>query len=307
MRDAKTAHQPAADAAAVPHERRLRVNGIELTIFEWGIGFKERGDPVVLAHATGFHARCWDRMIPLLGARRVVAIDARGHGRSEKTFPVRWAEFGRDMAGVVDALDLHNVVGVGHSMGGHAMVEAAAARPKRFRRLVLIDPVIGAPEEYADGERLTERLRGMQHPTAKRRNHWASADEMFERFKDRPPFASFDRGVLRDYCDYGLLPNPEGRGLVLACPPAFEAAVYMASRGNRGIYDSVRAVTVPVLVVRAMEAPRERGMMDFRYSPTFPGLVRHFPRAREIYLPERTHFLPLEDPPLVARYIVDGA
>jgi len=42
----------------------------------------------------------------------------------------------------IDQYDLADVVGVGHSMGGHALVDAAAAEPARFVRLVLIDPVI---------------------------------------------------------------------------------------------------------------------------------------------------------------------
>ena len=303
MSDIKPAAHDNAPAAP-PVERRVSANGITLAIFEWGIPFKGQHDPIVLAHATGFHARCWDRVVPRLGHRYVVAVDQRGHGRSDKVFPVHWADFGRDLADLFRQLDLHDIVGVGHSMGGHAMTEACAAEPERFRRLVLIDPVIASPEDYAAGNWLREQMPDMQHPTARRRNHWKSADEMFERFKDRPPFSAFDPGVLRDYCDYGLLPDPQGDGFVLACPPQFEADVYMASRGNAAVYDSIQAVEVPVLIVRVMEPPPDRGLMDFRYSPTFPGLVNHFKHGREVHLKEHTHFLPLEDPALVAQYIL---
>ena len=71
--------------------------------FEWG-----DADPaqptVVLAHATGFHARCWDRVIAHLDpSRHVIAIDQRGHGRSAKVPPFNWESFGGDLAGFVDA------------------------------------------------------------------------------------------------------------------------------------------------------------------------------------------------------------
>src|SRR5204862_2554684 len=125
-------------------EASVLVNGVSLTYFEWGRG--AAGDPLVLVHATGFHARCWDQVVALLGERRIIAVDQRGHGRSDRVTRIRWQDFGRDVAELVRRLDLHDVVGVGHSAGGHAMVEAAALEPARFRRLVLTDPTILAPE-----------------------------------------------------------------------------------------------------------------------------------------------------------------
>lgn len=290
-----------------PIHRRVAVNGITLSVFEWHRDHGARHGTILLAHATGFHARCWDRVVAHLGARHVVAVDQRGHGRSDTVFPVHWQDFGRDLAELVRVLDLTDVIGVGHSMGGHAMTEAAAAEPQRFARLLLIDPVIASPEEYAAATAHAAWLNGQPHPTAKRRNRWASPDEMFERFKERRPFSTWDRAVLRDYCTYGLLPDPNGEGFVLACPPEFEAAVYMASRGNAGVHASGRAVDLPVLVVRAMEPPPDRDWMDFRYSPTWPGLAQQFRHGRELHLPDQTHFLPMEQPRLVATLIQDEA
>jgi len=132
-------------AVRAPLEASVSVNGVSLTYFEWGRG--SDGDPLLLVHATGFHARCWDQVVAHLGSRRVIAIDQRGHGRSDKVEAIRWQEFGRDVAELVRRLDLQDVVGVGHSAGGHAMVEAAVLEPTRFRRLVLIDPTILAIED----------------------------------------------------------------------------------------------------------------------------------------------------------------
>jgi pimeloyl-ACP methyl ester carboxylesterase len=290
-----------------PIERRVSVNGIRLAVFEWGRELRGRADTVLLAHATGFHARCWDRVVHRLGERHVVAVDQRGHGRSDGVERPQWRDLGRDLAELAGALDLRHAVGVGHSMGGHAVTEAAAARPDAFRRLVLIDPVIASPEAYAAAAGMDMDLGGELHPTAKRRRHWPSPEAMFERFSQRPPFDTWDRDVLRDYCSYGLLPDPVGEGFVLACSPEYEARVYMGSHVNGAVLDSARAVDVPVLIVRVMEPPADRGMMDFRYSPTWPGLVSLFRRGREIHLPDRTHFLPMEDPAAVARYILaDG-
>jgi pimeloyl-ACP methyl ester carboxylesterase len=210
-----------------------------------------REAPILLAHATGFHARIWDQVIRHLGERHVIPVDQRGHGRSEKTEITHWKVFGQDLAAFVRELDLFDVIGAGHSMGGHAMTEAAVAHPDRFRSLVLIDPVIASPGDYDEGGWMISSLGGREHPTAKRRNRFASIDEMFERFRNRKPYAHFDPSALRDHFEYGLLPASDGDGYVLACPPKIEASVYMTSRTNAAVYDSIRAIEIPVLILRA--------------------------------------------------------
>lgn len=289
---------------ASPALHRVRANGILLATYEWGRG--ARGPTLLLAHATGFHARCWDPVIQRLGNRHVIAVDLRGHGRSEKTEITHWKIFGQDLAELVRALDLHDVVGVGHSMGGHALTDAAAAEPERFQRLVLIDPVIVAPQEYGGGGWTISSLGGEPHPTAKRKRSFASPEEMIERFRDRPPYASFDPEALRAYCSYGLLPRADGEGFELACPPELEASIYMTSRTNPGVHESARALEIPVLVVRAKEPPPDRSPMDFSSSPTWPGLVHEFRKGRELHLADHSHFLPMEHPQLVADLILEA-
>jgi pimeloyl-ACP methyl ester carboxylesterase len=288
-----------------PLVHRVPVAGTVLVAYEWHPDARDAGDAIVLAHATGFHARCWDQVVARLGRRRIVALDQRGHGRSDGGLPVHWRQFGEDLAALVRALELGPVLGVGHSMGGHATVEAAALEPARFRRLVLIDPVIAAPDVYLPPGEGNGRMPG-EHPTARRRDRFASPDEICARFAERPPFDAWDPRVLRDYCTYGARPDPAGDGWILACRPAYEAEIYMTSRGNGGIHRRVRAVQVPVLVIRAMEPPSDRDLAEFRYSPTWPGLAAAFPHGRDMHLADRTHFLPMEDPALAARLILEA-
>ncbi|MFN8643647.1 MAG: alpha/beta hydrolase [Candidatus Binatia bacterium] len=285
-----------------PTAGRVRANGIELAYFEWGAAQRAAGPTVLLAHATGFHARCWDQVIRHLGERHVIALDQRGHGRSEKTAITHWAVFGADLAAFVRALDLRHLVGVGHSMGGHAMVDAAAACPDRVLRLVLLDPVIGSRDLYGGGWSVT-LAEGQQHPTAKRKRYFASPEEMFERFRHRPPYANFEPEALRDYCVHGLLPAPQG-GFELACPPSVEASIYMTSFTNQAVHDSIRALDLPVFIVRAKEPPPHRGLMDFSSSPTWRGLVHEFRHGREVYWADRSHFLPMEIPRRIAEVTV---
>jgi pimeloyl-ACP methyl ester carboxylesterase len=291
------------EISRAPTQRRLVCNGIELCYFEWGHATPDQ-PTVVLAHATGFHARCWDRVVAALPPQRhVIALDQRGHGRSAKVPPFVWQSFGEDLTAFIAALSLQRVVGVGHSMGGHAMVQAAAAAQARFARLLLVDPVIMDPALHAQ---LTAHNAFPQqpsdHPTSKRNNQWRSWQEMFERLRPRPSFAVWREEVLEDYCRYGLLPNPDGPDFMLACPPLVEAAVYTGS-GGRAIDDLLQRIEVPVVVLRAER--RERTTMDFLASPTWPALAQQFKHGRDVYLPQLTHFIPMQEPELVARFIED--
>jgi pimeloyl-ACP methyl ester carboxylesterase len=287
-----------------PSEYRVRVNGLELAYFEWGRAVRGREPSILLVHATGFHARVWDQVVRHLGERHVISVDQRGHGRSQKVPLRHWHAMGEDLSALVHALELEDAIGVGHSMGGHAITEAAVACPGAFRRLLLIDPVIASPGDYREGGWKIELSEGEVHPTARRKRRFASPDEMFERFEDRPPYALFEPAALRDYCEFGLLPAADGDGYELACLPEMEASVYMTSRTNPGVYDSIRALEIPVMILRAREPSSGGDVMDFSSSPTWPGLVHEFPNAREVYLPDHTHFLPMEASELVAGYVL---
>jgi len=285
-----------------PLERRIVIDGVELCYFEWGHADVATAPTVLLVHATGFHGRCWDRVVDALPPdRHVISLDQRGHGRSAKVPPFNWASFGADLTGFVAALNLTRIVGVGHSLGGHVVVQATAAEQRRFERLVLVDPVIMDPALYASMKDAMGTQRPQDHPTSRRKNIWQSWQEMFERLQGRGSFAVWRRDVLEDYCRHGVLPNPDGPGFVLACPPLVEAAIYTGASG-RDIHDLFGTIDVPVIVLRAEKRTRFEAM-DFLASPTWEGLADQFTQGRDVYLPHLTHFIPMQDPELVARYI----
>ncbi|MFW6093302.1 MAG: alpha/beta fold hydrolase [Pseudomonadota bacterium] len=287
---------------ADPVQRQFDTGDLRLTYYEWGA---EGAPTVLLVHATGFHARCWDRTVAALpDGFRVIAVDMRGHGRSERKPPYAWDAFGEDLVALVKGLGLRGAIGVGHSMGGHCLTQAAAAVPEAFARLILVDPVIFDPDAY-----VSDRYRGFDavedHPVARRRNHWASWEEMYERFAARAPFSQWRPEVLEDYCRYGVVPRGDGSGYELACPPLVEASIYLGN-SQSDIYRAVAAIAVPVVVLRARgRDPGDADVVDFSKSPTWAGLAGEFPQGRDVYLPGLTHFIPMQAPELVARFIVD--
>lgn len=277
----------------------LVIDGVSLVAYEWG---QPGGQQVVLAHATGFHGRCWDKIVELLPADwHVFALDARGHGRSEKTEPVSWGRFAHDLIGALEALGARDAVGVGHSMGGHSVAHACALRPEFFARLVLIDPVIFPAESYT-------RSSGPfgspdEHPVARRKGEFASWQAFRDRLKDRHPYSLWQPRILDDYCRYGVVPNRGGKGVKLACPGRVEASVYMGNF-DTDIYPLLGKIEQPVQILRAPGGDFEAPEMDFAASPTWPDLWTVFPHGEDCYQADLTHFMPMQDPKRISKYII---
>jgi pimeloyl-ACP methyl ester carboxylesterase len=264
---------------------------LRLAVWEWPGG----GPPLLFAHATGFHGRMWDHIIREFPGRRALAMEFRGHGRSSKPVPpISWRWFAEDILAVAGHFDLRGAVGVGHSMGGHALAEAAASSPDSFAALVLADPVIFPADYYgAPGPDVSFILR--------RRNRWTSPAEMFECFRSRLPFSAWPEEVVRNYCDYALL--PDGGGFELACPPEIEASIYRESHAPEAdIWAALAAVRCPVTILRAGKA-WQPGVFDPSASPTAPNVAARFANAKDLLLPENNHFIPMEAPRVMVREI----
>jgi len=271
-------------AEETPQLRIANVDGLDLALWEW----PGAGPPLIFAHATGFHGRLWDYIIRRLPGRHCLAVETRGHGRSARPDPpYRWRYLGRDLAGILRSLGVRGAFGIGHSSGGHSMVQAAALVPEAFAAMLLIDPTIFPLFRYAGPPPDFSFI-------LRRKNVWRSPEEMIERFRGRPPFVTWVPEILHDYCQYGLL--PDGDHLTLACPPAAEASIYeLAIAPESNIYAEVAQVKVPVTVLRAGTA-RKPGELDLAASPTAADLAARFARGRDVVLEGASHFIPMEVP-----------
>ncbi len=286
---------------ASPQEHYSDINGANLCWFEWGEPTSE--PTIVLIHATGFHARCWDQVVKYLPGRHVVALDMRGHGRSSKHGPMPWSAYAADAAEFIASLPYEPLTLVGHSMGGYCVTSALPRVAAKVRDVILVDPVIMSPELYGAPSHHLEFMEGAsEHPVARRRNHFDDAQAMFDNFHGRASYASWLDESLHDYCDYGLLPDEEQGGFQLACPPVIEASVYMGSQESP-IADLGEGIDMPVTVLRAQQREEGSTTLDFTKSPTWSELAGVFKQGRDLYLPELTHFMPMQAPELVAEYI----
>ncbi len=280
-----------------PIEYIVDIGAVELCVYEW----PGSGDPVMLLHATGFHSRCWNEVVLRMPEQHVYAIDIHFHGRSSNSAKVDWSLFANDLCQLIEQLNLRNIVGVGHSIGGHLIFRAAVERPDRFKQLVLLDPVIVSAELAQRSRSDVAGLSASDHPVARRKNNWRDANEMFDRFAQREPFKYWQPEVLRDYCDYALLPADEAGMRQLACNPINEASIYLSSVNHTDILQKLGDMNVPTSVLRA--PPGDSPEFNFSASPTWPELANALPVGRDVYLPDMDHFIPMRSPELVVHYI----
>src|SRR5579884_313113 len=121
--------------AGQPREEQIEVNGLILNVRDWGGPTNAPSSaipsptPLLLLHGLASASRIWDLVAPILAQdRRVVALDQRGHGRSEKP------DAGYDFATIVaDDVAAAATLGLGerfavagHSWGANVALELAA-------------------------------------------------------------------------------------------------------------------------------------------------------------------------------------
>jgi pimeloyl-ACP methyl ester carboxylesterase len=127
------------------------------------------GIPVVLLHgltATHRYVVMGSRTLERSG-HRVIAYDARGHGRSDPApspEAYEYADLVADLAGVLDERGIERAVLAGASMGAHTLLRFALEQPERAAALVVITPAYdpvdhGDPKSLARWDALSEGLR----------------------------------------------------------------------------------------------------------------------------------------------------
>ena len=115
----------------------------------------EQGQVLLLAHGFGCDQQLWRSVVQRLqSTHRIVLIDHVGSGASD---PRAWDEvkysslsgYAADILDIVRALDLSDVVLVGHSVAAMIGALAVIAEPDRFAKLVMVTP---SPRYLDDGD-----------------------------------------------------------------------------------------------------------------------------------------------------------
>lgn len=266
-------------------------DGVDVAVHEFEGTRADDAPPLLLSHATGFHAHCYEPVATRLAARyRTYGLDYRGHGQTAAPpgWQVDWSRFGDDAVAVAEALAPDGgLVGVGHSMGGAALLMAASRRPGLFDRLVLFEP-IAIPDD-------APRVDMDEHPIVvgarRRRRVFASVDDAIGNFREKLPLSVMTPEVLRAYVEHGFRPvDPDdaSAGIELVCSSDIEAGIFISSRDN-GVWDLLPSVATPTTVVS--------GFVDVEQpSGRCEAIADRLPRSRYVLLSHQSHLGPFSHP-----------
>jgi pimeloyl-ACP methyl ester carboxylesterase len=240
------------------------------------------GDPLLLHEGLGQAMWAWREQVPVLAEHfRVIAFDTRGTGRSPTPRePYGIDDLAEDAAGVLAGRAAHVVA---LSMGGYVALTLALARPELVRSLVLIGTGAGGPARVPRPDHV--------------RRAFAEAVGL--------PLDEFGRATM----PYTFAPgwaerNPERFEAILAArlerPTSYEtidAHMHACYRYyDEGI--EVERIDVPALVIHGDEdliVPVENGR----------ALAARLPNARYVELPGSGHNLPLEEPEIINRLVLE--
>ena len=115
-------------------------DGTQIFYKDWG-----KGQPVVFSHGWPLNGDAWDEQLYLFATNgyRAIAHDRRGHGRSSQPSSGNDMDtYADDLAALVQALDLKDVIHIGHSTGGGEVTRYIGRYgTKRVAKAILVDAV----------------------------------------------------------------------------------------------------------------------------------------------------------------------
>ncbi|WP_410870753.1 alpha/beta fold hydrolase [Nocardia sp. A7] len=211
-------------------------DGTEIYYSDWGTG-----RPVVFSHGWPLSSDAWALELKTFAdaGYRVIAHDRRGHGRSSQPWQGNDMDtYARDLAELVESLDLRDVVVVGHSTGGGEVVRYAAQHGKdRVAKVVTIGavpPIMVATETNPDGLPI-EVFDGIRAGVlADRSNFYQELAPSFFGFNREG--ATVSKGAQDDFWRQGML---AGIQAAYECVAAFSATDFT---------EDLKALEVPIFI-----------------------------------------------------------
>ena len=272
-----------------PSEGDIYTGGVRLHYLDWG----GTGEPIVLLHATGLLGRIYKPIIQRLNRiGHVYSYDQRGHGDSGTPSDglYSWDRTVDDLRAFLETTGLKGVRAIGHSAGGTAIGVLSGMRPELISRAVLMEPVLFDETVVVGGP------GDLQERTLKRKRSFDSIEAMFANFESKPPYDTWRKAILYDYCRYGTKPGADGRR-ELKCDPLVEAQFYGAASDFDGLERLLKSEQ-PLLVMIGERSESPAIQVAEKISQ---GLKC----GRVVKFPDNGHFLPMEDPDVVARMAIE--
>ena len=218
-------------------------DGVNIYYKDWG---PKEAQPIVFHHGWPLSADDWDNQMLFFLAEgyRVIAIDRRCHGRSDQVSEGHDMDnYAADASAVVESLDLHNAVHVGHSTGGGQVARYVAkyGQPQgRVAKAVLVSavPPLMVKTENNPGGTPIEVFDGFRSALAANR-------AQFYLDVASGPFYGFNRDGAE--VSQGTIQNWWRQGMIGSAKAHYEGIKAFSETDQT---EDLKAITVPVLVMQ---------------------------------------------------------
>ena len=218
-------------------------DGVSIYYKDWG---PKDAQPIVFHHGWPLSADDWDNQMLFFLAEgfRVIALDRRGHGRSDQVSEGHDMDhYASDASAVVESLDLRNAVHVGHSTGGGQVARYVAkyGQPQgRVAKAVLVSavPPLMVKSDTNPGGTPIEVFDGFRQALAANR-------AQFYLDVASGPFYGFNRDGAE--VSQGTIQNWWRQGMIGSAKAHYDGIKAFSETDQT---DDLKAITVPVLVLQ---------------------------------------------------------
>ena len=260
------------------------------------------GTPLHFLHANGYPPECYEPLLELLkNQHHVFGMKLRPLWDGTKPEDLNdWHPLSDDLLRFLSDRGTDPVIGVGHSIGGIVTLRAAIRDPKKFRALILLDPVLFIPSfligwNVLRAIGLGEKTHPLIAGTKKRRRTFDNLETVFRGYRTRPIFRYMSDESLKTYIKGITKPKTDGT-YELAYSPEWEARIYLTGLRDFDLWRELPKLEVPTLIIRGAET-------DTFLEKAERLVKKKNPKIQVVTMQKATHILPLEHPQEVAGLI----
>jgi len=257
---------------------------------------KEGSQHILLMHANAYTPGCYLAMCKDFAQDYSISAPYQRPTwkGSDPNRYAKWSVLGDDIITHLRKTQQGPVIGVGHSMGSIALWYAARKEPNLFSKLILIEPVILPKKVVIYNKLIPFWLKRRTLPiikiASKRKNRWASKEELKSYLTSKKVFRRFDDEVLKDFINDSFIYEED---VTLRYPREWEAKIYGTAPDLWGM---MRELPCPMTVIRAEHT-------DVLFDPTWKKLHKEMSEANLLELKGVGHLAPFEKPELVSETI----
>lgn len=271
-----------------------------MTIPHFDLGGENQ--PLHFLHANGYPPECYQPLFEHLQKQyHVFGMKLRPLWDDAKMDDLQdWHPLSEDLLRFLADREPGPVIGVGHSIGGIVTLRAALRDPKKFRALILLDPVLFVPSflvlwKFVRGIGLGDKLHPLISIARKRRREFDNRETVFRGYRNRSIFKNVTDVNLWRYIEGITKPKSDG-GFELVYTPEWEAHIYLSGLRDFDLWRGLPNLEVPTLFIRGAET-------DTFLEKAAKLVKRRNPKIQIKTIQNATHILPLEHPQEVAEII----